>query len=149
MTTEPTSPGAFPTLRITADTLEPQGAFAEALDHAALDLALDEGRIEGEADVLHRNVAERGDGAGVGIDPHLDQVGDEGRRVVLGRGAAVGDDFDITSPHDLVVEVRGRRTVVSLDGGEILAFAAVPYGRVGLVTSTSSVGFDDFWMDEL
>ena len=52
---------------------------ADALHGAALELALDIGRMDRRADILRRGVAADGDDAGVGIDLEVDAVHAEAR----------------------------------------------------------------------
>ena len=51
---------------------------------------------------------------------------------------------EAADPHDLLIEVRTDTTLVHLDGTYIGAFDPIGPGTAGLVTSESSVSFDDF-----
>lgn len=58
-------------------------------------------------------------------------------------GVAMSDDFDPAASHELTVEVRDERTMVTVDGVEVGSFDPLPFGRLGLVTSRASIAFDD------
>lgn len=64
-------------------------------------------------------------------------------------GVSLGESFDPSVPHELAVEIRAERTIVFVDGVEVGAFEALGFGRVGLVTSRSTVAFDDLRIVEV
>ena len=66
-------------------------APADALHRAAVDLALDQHRVEREADILDRDIVLQRDLAGVGIDRDFRQVDHKAGRVLLDRRAALAD----------------------------------------------------------
>jgi|GEM_PF-5098885 len=63
-------------------------------------------------------------------------------------GVSMPTDFDVRIPHRLAVELSEQRTAVFIDDAPVGAFAAVEPGGVGLVTSVSSVAFDNFVITE-
>ena len=64
-------------------------------------------------------------------------------------GVALPAEFDPTMPHRLGVELTQDATVVYVDDAAVGTFGALQPGRVGLVTSLSSVAFDNFTVQDL
>ena len=67
----------LPAVRIVDRVLEQR--LADALHDAAVDLALEQQRIDGAAEIVDHGVALDGDGAGIGIDLDLDDVAAVGK----------------------------------------------------------------------